>query len=296
MQHRKTLIIAVFALVCICVHLSLRWTLVSPLVAGHPPADWPLILGLIVGGIPLVWDLLKQAFAGEFGSDLLAGLSMVTALLQGEYLAGVFVVLMLSGGQALEAYAVRSASSVLDALAKRLPQTAHRRLADEKISDVALGAVAVGDTLVIFPHEICPVDGTVIEGHGSMDESYLTGEPYLMPKAPGAGVFSGAINGNAVLVIHADRLAVDSRYAKIMDVMRAAEQHKPHMRRLADRLGAYYTPVAVAIALLAWALSGESQRFLAVLVVATPCPLLIGIPVAILGGISLSARARNYCA
>ena len=289
-QQRKTLIIAVFALICISMHLALRWTVTSPILAGHPPADWPLILGLVAGGLPLVWELLKQAFAGEFGSDLLAGLAMVTALLQGEYLAGVFVVLMLSGGQALEAYAVRSASSVLDALAKRLPQTAHRRLDDEKIADVSLSEVAVSDTLVVFPHEICPVDGTVIEGHGSMDESYLTGEPYLMPKAPGATIFSGAINGNAVLVIHADRLAVDSRYAKIMDVMRAAEQRKPRMRRLADRLGAFYTPLAVAIAVLAWMLSGEAQRFLAVLVVATPCPLLIGIPVAILGGISLSAR------
>jgi heavy metal translocating P-type ATPase len=289
-QQRTTLIIAVFAFICITVHLALRWTVTSPILAGQLPSAWPLILGLILGGLPLVWDLLKQALAGEFGSDLLAGLAMITALMQGEYLAGVFVVLMLSGGQALEAYAVRSASSVLDALAKRLPQTAHRRLADEKITDVALGDVAVGDTLVIFPHEICPVDGTVIEGHGSMDESYLTGEPYLMPKAPGSSVFSGAINGNAVLVIHADRLAVDSRYAKIMNVMRAAEQRKPRMRRLADRLGAFYTPLAVVIAVIAWLLSGESQRFLAVLVVATPCPLLIGIPVAILGGISLSAR------
>ena len=289
-QQRATLIIAVFALVCIAGHFALRWTVTSPVFAGQLPSAWPLILGLILGGLPLVWDLLKQASAGEFGSDLLAGLAMVTALLQGEYLAGVFVVLMLSGGQALEAYAVRSASSVLDALAKRLPQTAHRRLADEKITDIALGEVAIGDTLVIFPHEICPVDGTILEGHGSMDESYLTGEPYLMPKAPGSSVFSGAINGNAVLVIHADRLAVDSRYAKIMNVMREAEQRKPRMRRLADRLGAFYTPLAVAIAMLAWMLSGESQRFLAVLVVATPCPLLIGIPVAILGGISLSAR------
>ncbi|MEJ7595578.1 MAG: heavy metal translocating P-type ATPase [Planctomycetaceae bacterium] len=288
-QQRKTLIVAVFALMYIAVHLALRWTVMLPIFGGHPPADWPLVLGLIVGGLPLVWDLLKKAFAGEFGSDLLAGLAMVTALLQGEYLAGVFVVLMLSGGQR---GGLCGSQRIISAgcAAKRLPQTAHRRLADEKIADISLADVAVSDTLVVFPHEICPVDGTVIEGHGSMDESYLTREPYLMPKAPGATVFSGAINENAVLVIHADRLAVDSRYAKIMDVMRAAEQRKPRMRRLADRLGAFYTPLAVAIAVLAWTLSGEAQRFLAVLVVATPCPLLIGIPVAILGGISLSAR------
>lgn len=98
-QQRKTLLIAVFALICIAVHLAMRWTVTSPMIAGQPPANWPLILGLVIGGVPLVWDLLKQAFAGEFGSDLLAGLSMVTASLQGEYLAGVFVVLMLSGGR-----------------------------------------------------------------------------------------------------------------------------------------------------------------------------------------------------
>ena len=142
--------IAVFALVCITMHLALRWMVTSPQLAGHPPADWPLVFGLIVGGLPLVWDLLKQAFVGEFGSDLLAGLAMVTALLQGEYLAGVFVVLMLSGGQALEAYAVRSASSVLDALAKRLPQTAHRKLKDA-VSDVAIREQIENDTPGVNP-------------------------------------------------------------------------------------------------------------------------------------------------
>ena len=145
-------------------------------------------------------------------------------------------------------------------------------------------------SLVIFPHEICPVDGTVVAGSGVMDESYLTGEPYMMSKTPGSAVLSGAINGDSALTIRADKRAVDSRYAKIMEVMRASEQRRPRLRRLGDQLGAVYTPVAVAIALAAWAASGESLRFLAVLVVATPCPLLIAIPVAIIGSISLSAR------
>ena len=114
------------------------------------------------------------------------------------------------------------------------------------VEDVALDAVAVGDTVVVFPHEICPVDGTVIEGHGTMDESYLTGEPYLMSKAPGSAVLSGAINGESALTIRADKLAVDSRYAKIMQVMRASEQRRPRLRRLGDQLGAFYTPLAVA--------------------------------------------------
>src|SRR5262249_25581641 len=123
-----------------------------------------------------------------------------------------------------------------------------------------------------------------------MDESYLTGEPYRMSKIPGSAVLSGAINGETALTIRADKLAVDSRYAKIMEVMQASAQRRPRLRRLGDQLAAFYTPLAVASALVAWAVSGEVVRFLAVLVVATPCPLLIAIPVAIIGAISLSAR------
>ena len=233
--------------------------------------------------------LLTKVVNLEFGSDLLAGISIVTSALLGEYLAGALVVLMLSGGGALEAYAVRSASSVLAALARRMPSAAHRKQ-DGQVADVALGAVALGDMLVVFPHEICPVDGSVVEGHGVMDESYLTGEPYQMSKAPGSTVLSGAVNGESALTIRADRLAVDSRYAKIMQVMQASEQGRPRLRRLGDQLGAIYTPVAVTVALVAWAVSFDPTRFLAVLVVATPCPLLIAIPVAIIGAVSLAAR------
>jgi heavy metal translocating P-type ATPase len=143
---------------------------------------------------------------------------------------------------------------------------------------------------MVYPHEICPVDGVILEGHGVMDESYLTGEPFLMPKAPGSEVFSGAINGENALTLRASRLAVDSRYARIMRVMQDSEQRRPKLRRLGDQLGAWYTPLALAIAAAAWAWSGDPIRFLAVLVVATPCPLLIAIPVAIIGGISLAAR------
>ena len=256
---------------------------------GWPWHDWPLFIALFGGGIPLVWELLRGALRGEFGSDLLAGISIVTSALVDEPLAGVIVVLMLSGGQVLESYAIRRASSALELLARRMPQVAHRREGD-KTTDIAIDQIQIGDLLSIYPHETSPVDGTVAEGHGTMDESYLTGEPYQVDKAPGATVISGAINGNAALTIRADRLAVDSRYAKIMEVMRAAENQRPRMRRLADQLGTYYTPLAVAIASAAWYFSGEPNRFLAVLVTATPCPLLIAIPVAILGGISLCAK------
>ena len=148
----------------------------------------------------------------------------------------------------------------------------------------------VGDTLAVFPHEICPVDGVVIEGHGKMNEAYLTGEPFEIEKMPGSQVISGAINGDTALSIRAEKLAVESRYARIMQVMQDAEQRRPRIRRLGDKLGAWYTPVALALAGLAWAATGEAHRFLAVVVVATPCPLLIAIPVAVIGAISLSAR------
>ena len=289
---RAQVVIAGIAIAAISIHLFLRFGLeISGEVLGFRWFDVPLIFALVFGGLPLVIDLLRKLFRGEFGSDLLAGISIVTSVWPGldEYLAGTLVVLMLSGGEALESFAVRRASSVLAALAKRVPSVAHHKM-DGTVQDVALDAVAVGDTLVIFPHEICPVDGTVLEGHSVMDESYLTGEPYMMSKTPGSPVLSGAVNGETALTIRADRRAVDSRYAKIMQVMRASEQHRPRLRRLGDELGAWYTPLAVAIALAAWVASGQAVRFLAVMVIATPCPLLIALPVAIIGSISLSAR------
>lgn len=281
----KEIAIAFLAIGAIAAHLVLRYAT----DLGPQAARWPLWIALALGGAPLVLDLLAKALRREFGSDLLAGISIVTSVLLDEYLAGALVVLMLSGGEALEAYAVSSASGVLKALAKRVPSVAHVRR-DGRVVDLPIDEVRVDDRVVIHPHEICPVDGEVIDGHAVMDESFLTGEPYLMSKAPGSPVISGAINGQSAITIRATKLAVDSRYAKIMAVMQESAQRKPKMRRLGDTLGAWYTPVAVALALAAWAVSGDPTRFLAVLVVATPCPLLIAIPTAIIGSISLAAK------
>ncbi|MEX2306185.1 MAG: heavy metal translocating P-type ATPase [Pirellulales bacterium] len=272
---------ALLAILGIAIHLVLRF--------GTGSQQWPLWAVLAVGGVPLVVELAIKAFHREFGSDLLAGISIVTSVLLHEYLAGTLVVLMLSGGEAIEAYALRSASKVLEALARRMPAKAHRR-EDSKLIDVELAQIHVDDEIVVFPHEVCPVDGTVIDGHSAMDESYLTGEPYVLSKTPGSDVLSGAINGEGALTIRATKLPIDSRYAKIVQVMRKSEQQRPRLRRLGDQLGAFYTPLAVAIAAAAWAISADPTRFLAVLVVATPCPLLIAIPVAIIGAISLAAR------
>ena len=211
----------------------------------------PLWSTLAFGGAPLVWDLLLKMFRREFGSDLLAGISIVVSAFLDEYLAGSLVVLMLSGGEALEAYAVRSASSVLRALSQRMPsgRAPKGRFGCRR---VPLEQIRIGDILAVFPHEICPIDGTVVEGHGVMDESYLTGEPYMMSKTPGSAVLSGRSTVKSVLIVRAEKLAIDSRYAKIMEVMEASEQNKPQMRRMADQLGAWYTPLAVAIGVAAW--------------------------------------------
>ena len=283
--QRKSTVIAAFAILAILAHLGLRFGL------HRPPATTqiPLLAALVLGGLPLLYELGGKLWKRQFGSDLLGGISIITSLLLGEYLAGAIIVLMLSGGEALESYALRNASSVLAALAKRMPSVAHRKTS-LKTEDVALADIAVGDTLVVFPHEICPADGVVIEGHGAMDESYLTGEPFQITKTSGSNVISGAINGESVLTVRTTQRAADSRYAKIMEVMRESETKRPQLQRLGDRLGAIYTPVALTVALLAWALSGESVRFLAVLVIATPCPLLLAIPIAIIGSISLCAR------
>ena len=283
--QRKTTVIAALSIVAILLHLALRFGFQTD----RGIYQTPLLATLVLGGMPLLYDLLRKLLKREFGSDLLGGISIITSILLGQYLAGSIIVLMLSGGEALENYALRSASSVLAALARRMPSIAHRKQESE-IVDVSLEEIAVGDTLVVYPHDICPVDGVVIEGHGVMDESYLTGEPFQITKTSGSTVISGAINGESALTIRTSQRAADSRYAKIMEVMRESEARRPHLRRLGDRLGAIYTPVALTVASLAWAISGEAIRFLAVLVIATPCPLLLAIPIAIIGSISLCAR------
>lgn len=268
------------ALVSIVVHLLLIST---------PLANIPLQIVIAIGGLPLLIQITLKLLKGEFGADLMAIIALVTASYLGEYLAAVLIVLMLAGGQALEQYAMHKASSVLRALAERMPSLAHRKKG-ESIEEIAIETIAIGDSIVIYPHETVPVDGIVIQGHGSMDESYLTGEPYRVSKVTGALVLSGAINGESVLIIRAEKLAVDSRYYQIMSVMQEAEQKRPSMRRIGDQIGAIFAPIALSFALVAWYFTGDPLRFLSVLVVATPCPLLIAIPITLISAISMAAK------
>lgn len=251
--------------------------------------DIPLLVAIVVCGVPLLFQIVRKIFKGDFGADLLAAIAIITATYLEEYLAASLVLLMLASGQMFESYAVRKASSVLLALSKRMPSIAHRR-SGKDIVDIPINGIQIGDVIVIYPHETCPVDGVVIEGYGSIDESYLTGEPYYVSKAPGVAVLSGSINSESLLVIRAEKHPQDSRYAKIMEVMADSEQKRPKIRRLSDQLGAIFGPFALIYASLAWYISDEPIRFLAVLVIATPCPLLIAIPITIISAISLAAK------
>ncbi|MBN9287289.1 MAG: metal-transporting ATPase [Gammaproteobacteria bacterium 39-13] len=251
--------------------------------------ELPLLIVIVVGGIPSVIEILLKLFKGDLGADLLAAIALITAVILNEYLAAVFIILMISSGQALEAYAMRKASSVLLALAKRMPSMVHQKI-DNRIEDIPLVNVQIGDNIVIYPHETCPVDGIVVEGQGSMDESYLTGEPYQMSKVPGTSVISGAINGETVLTIQAQKLPSESRYASIVSVLEEAEQKKPTLRRLGDKIGAIFAPIALVLAFVTWYMTGDEIRFLAVLVIATPCPLLIAIPITVISAISMAAK------
>ena len=270
------MVIALGSIVAIALHFALS-------------SNVPLLVLIGFGGVPLLIQIMLNFCKCSIGADFLGAIELVASTMLTQYLAAVLIVLMLAGGQALERYAMRRASAVLRALADRMPSLAHRKNGEE-IEDVALADIAIGDNIVVFPHETAPVDGEVVEGHGSMDESYLTGEPYQVSKTIGADVLSGAINGEAVLVIRAGKIAQDSRYAQIMGVMQEAEQKRPSMRRIADELGGWYSALALVITGVVWHTTGNSLTALAVLVVATPCPLIIAIPITIISAISMAAR------
>lgn len=253
-------------------------------------SEIPLLIVILIGGIPLSIQIISKALKKDLGADLLAFIGLIVAVILKENLAANLVILMLSGGLALEEYAMKKASFILEALAKRMPQLVHKKIGKE-VENVKIEDVKIGDLLEVYPHETCPADGEIVEGYGSMDESYLTGEPYQIQKAKGSKTLSGAINGNSKLTIRVEKLPKDSRYAKIISVMEDAQQQRPNLRRLGDQIGAIFAPVAFIFAALVFYITGDATKFLAILVVATPCPLLIAIPITIISAISISARS-----
>ncbi|MDD5357498.1 MAG: heavy metal translocating P-type ATPase, partial [Candidatus Pacebacteria bacterium] len=249
------------------------------------------ILGamLLIFSIPLWIDIVSDLFKKKWGVDLIAGVALLSSLLFGEYLAGSVILLMLSGGEALEFYAMRRARKELSGLLSRMPQVVHRE-EGAVLKDVPIESVVVGDVVIVKTKEIIPIDGSVLEGISSVDESALTGESLPVEKVPGSMVLSGTQNQDGLLKIKVLVPASQSRFEQIKKLLSEAESLRSPIVRLADRMSVYFTLVTFILGVLAWFLSGDPIRVLAVLVVATPCPLILATPIALISGMSRSAK------
>ena len=244
---------------------------------------------LVIAAAPLVWRTLRGALRGHFATDIVATLAIVAAVALREPIAGLVVVLMQTGGEMLERYAARRASRALQELEDASPQQAHRMVGD-RVDDIPAEDVRPGDLLLVRPGELVPADGDVVDGRSWIDASRLTGESVPLDVAPGAPLMSGSINGDHPITMRATALASESEYARIVELVRSAQASKAPLQRLADRYAVWFTPLTLAVCVVAFAVSQDWMRVLAVLVVATPCPLILATPVAIVGGINHAAR------
>ncbi len=247
-------------------------------------------IGLVATGIPVAWKTLRGMLQGEFAADLVAMLAIVGAIALQQPLAGLVVVLMQTGGEALDAYAVARASSAVEALEADAPRLAHRVERGEVI-DIEATAIVPDDELLVRPGELVPCDAIVVAGVSHVDTSRLTGEPIPMRAIKGTPLSSGSVNQEGAITVRAVRLSKDSQYARIVDLVRTAQASKSPLQRTADRVAVWFTPLTLLACAGAWLISHDVTRVLAVLVVATPCPLILAAPVAIIGGINRAARA-----
>lgn len=245
--------------------------------------------GLAITGAPVVWRTLRGIVSGRFAADLVAMLAIIGALLLREPLAGLIVVLMQTGGEALEHYAQGRASEALRELESAAPRLAHR-IVGGNVVDVEADVVRVGDELLLRPGELLACDATVVEGRSHVDTSRLTGEPAPVTAEAGTHLLSGSLNLEGPLTLRVTALASESQYARIVELVRTAQGSKAPLQRLADRYAVWFTPITLALCAITYVLSGDATRVLAVLVVATPCPLILATPVAVIGGINRAAR------
>ncbi|MFC5503079.1 heavy metal translocating P-type ATPase [Lysinimonas soli] len=261
------------------------------LLGFEQPARWGFAgFALVVAAIEL-WAIVKQLRRRQFGVDVLAVVAIVATVAVGEVIASMIIVLMVSGGKALEDYAQGRARRELSALLDREPQTAHRLVpGTTEIEEIAATAVRVGDSVLVRSGEIVPVDGTLASPNGSFDESSLTGESLPVARSHGETVLSGSLNGNLAVTITATALARDSQFQGIVALVKQAARNRAPVVRLADRFAIPFTAVSLAIAVVAWIVAGDPVRFAEVLVLATPCPLVLAAPVAFMGGMSRAAR------
>jgi heavy metal translocating P-type ATPase len=279
----------------------LRWALVTIAVAGLSAgiiayaADWLELANLcwtlatapVVAGLAV--SIVRDLLAGRFGVDAIALVSMSAALALGQPLAGAVVALMYSGGNVLEEIAVARAEHDLRSLVDRAPREAHRRVG-ERIEEVPVSAVAIGEQLLVRAGEVVPVDGVVTSSAATIDESALTGEPIPVVKPRGAAILSGSLNAGDTFELTVSAAAGESTYAGIVRLVTAAQTAKAPFVRLADHYALIFLPLTLALAFVAWLISGDLIRSLAVLVAATPCPLILAAPVAFIAGVAQAAR------
>ena len=249
------------------------------------------LIALVATGAPIVWRTLRGMLRRRFNTDVVATLAIVTAVILGEPLAGLVIVLMQTGGERLERYAARRASRALDELEDARPHHAHR-VRGGAIEEIAADDIHPGDVLLIRPGELVPADAVVVEGRSWVDQSRLTGESVPVAVAPGTPLMSASVNGDRPLTARATAPAAESQYAKVVELVRSAQESKAPLQRIADRYAAWFTPFTLLVCAVAYAFTGDWSRVLAVLVVATPCPLILATPVAMVGGISHAARHR----
>ncbi len=258
-------------------------------VGAHEAANMVWAATTIVGILPLATSVAIDLLHRDTGVDVIALLAMAGALALGEYLAGAVIALMLSTGRSLEAFADARAHRELSSLLERAPRTVHR-YAGEVLESIPVDEVQPADVLLVKHGEVVPVDGFLVSEHCVLDESALTGESRPVERSNGEALRSGAVNAGASLALRATATAEESTYAGIVRLIEEAEKQKAPFVRLADRYALVFVPVTLVIAAGAWVLTGDPIRALAVLVVATPCPLILAVPIAIVAGISRAAR------
>ena len=244
--------------------------------------------GLLLIGLPVVLRTLRQALHGHFATDLIAMLAIVGAIALNQPLAGLMVVLMQTGGEALERYAEGRASRAIHELEQQAPRIAHR-IRGDSTDDLAVEEVVVGDILLVRPGELVPCNGVITTGEPLLDLSHLTGEPLPVRATAGTSVRSGGQNLESPFQMRATALAGESEYARIVELVRSAQSSKAPLQRLADRYAVWFTPLTVLACVITFLATHDPIRVLAVLVVATPCPLILATPVAVVGGISRAA-------
>ena len=250
---------------------------------------WTLGAAAIIEALPLLWGMYQDLREGKYGIDILAATAIISSVIFKQYWAAIIVVVMLTGGKALEDYAEHRAKTELNILLARAPKQAHL-FKKKQIIDVPVAQIHTGDQLEIRPGEVVPVDARIIEGSSSFDESSLTGESLPQARAVHDQILSGSVVIDGVVTVKALRPAAESQYEQIIKLVRAAGQSQTPFVRLADRYSIPFTAVSFALAILAWVVSGHAIRFLDVIVVATPCPLILAAPIAVISGMSLAAK------